>query len=151
MPGRAEKIEKNGVCFYVDFAHTPQALSAVLTALRSVTKGKLICVFGCGGERDREKRPVMGQTAASLADCVILTSDNPRGEPPEEIISQIRRGVRKKNGVFCEPDRLSAIRLAYEKAAPGDTVLVAGKGHEQFQCVLGHRIPFSDAAAIRGL
>ena len=151
IPGRMQRIEKNGVIFYVDFAHTPDALCAVLTALRERGEGKLIAVFGCGGDRDRAKRPFMGETAARLADAVVITSDNPRSEDPLAIIGEIRAGIRKKANVFCEPDRAAAIRLAYGKASPGDTVLVAGKGHETVQIAGGGETPFSDAEIINAL
>ena len=151
VPGRMQRIDKNGVAFIVDFAHTPDALSAALTALRPCTGGKLIAVFGCGGDRDKTKRPVMGRIAATLADEVILTSDNPRSEDPLSIIAEIRGTLPKKYAVFTEPDREAAIRLAYKKAAPGDTVLVAGKGHENTQISGGRAIPFSDAAVIESL
>ena len=151
VPGRMQTIQKNGVRFCVDFAHTPQALEQALTALRQGLTGKLTVVFGCGGDRDRTKRPVMGQIAASLADCVILTSDNPRSEDPESILRDIRSRIRSKKNVFTEPDRAKAIRLAYEKASAGDTVLVAGKGHETEQLVGNERIPFSDTRVIDAL
>lgn len=151
VPGRMQRIEKNGITFIVDFAHTPDALSAALTALRPCTKGKLIAVFGCGGDRDKTKRPVMGRIAATLADEVILTSDNPRSEDPLAIIAEIRGTLPKKYAVFTEPDREAAIRLAYQKAAPGDTVLVAGKGHENTRIAGGEILPFSDAAVIGAL
>ena len=151
VPGRMQRIDKNGVTFIVDFAHTPDALSAALTALRPCVKGKLITVFGCGGDRDKTKRPVMGRIAAALSDEVIVTSDNPRGEDPLSIIAEIRGTLPRKYAVFTEPDREAAIRLAYKKAAPGDTVLVAGKGHENTQISGGKALPFSDAAVIEAL
>ena len=151
VPGRMQTIQKNGVRFCVDFAHTPQALQQALTALRQGTGGKLIAVFGCGGDRDRTKRPVMGRIAERGADCVILTSDNPRSEDPARILEDIRAGIKNKRNVFTEPDRKKAIRLAYEKAAPGDTVLVAGKGHETYQIVGERTLPFSDTEVICGL
>ncbi len=151
VPGRMQRIDKNGVAFCVDFAHTPDALSAALTALRACTEGRLIAVFGCGGDRDKTKRPVMGRIAATLADEVILTSDNPRSEDPLAIIAEIKGTLPKKYAVFTEPDREAAIRLAYKKAAPGDTVLVAGKGHENTRIAGGEILPFSDAAVIGAL
>ena len=151
VPGRMQRIEKNGVTFCVDFAHTPDALSAALAALRPCTEGKLIVVFGCGGDRDKTKRPVMGRIAAALADEVILTSDNPRSEDPLAIIKDIKGSLGRKAAVFCEPDRENAIRLAYRKASPGDVILVAGKGHETMQIVGERQLPFSDAGVIRSL
>ena len=151
VPGRMQLIQKNGVTFCVDFAHTPDALSAALTALRQCTKGRLIAVFGCGGDRDKSKRPLMGQIAVSLADVTILTSDNPRTEDPLSILRDIRRNLSRRAAVFSEPDRAAAIRLAYSKASPGDTVLVAGKGHENVQIVGTELRPFSDADVIGAL
>lgn len=151
VPGRMQRVEINGVTFCVDFAHTPDALSAALTALRACTKGRLIAVFGCGGNRDKTKRPVMGRIAAMLADEVILTSDNPRNEDPLGIIRDIKGTLGRKYPVFCEPDRKKAILLASQKAAPGDVVLVAGKGHETTQIAGNEARPFSDLAVIESL
>ncbi len=151
LPGRMQLVEKNGVRICVDFAHTPAALSAALSALRPADDGRLIVVFGCGGNRDASKRPVMGAIAADAADAVILTTDNPRREDPEKIISEILAGVPRKNAVFTEPDRARAIRLAVNKARPGDTVLIAGKGHEAFQQIGEEKIPFSDMDVVNGI
>lgn len=151
IPGRAQMIEKQGIRFCVDYAHTPDALSEILTALRPGTGGRLITVFGCGGDRDQAKRPVMGEIAARLSDEVILTSDNPRGEDPLKIIADIKSKLHGKNAVFCEPDRRKAIALAYTKASPGDTVLVAGKGHETYQLAGEEKLPFSDTEEIESL
>ena len=151
IPGRAEWIEKDGVRFCVDYAHTPDALGGMLGALRENTAGKLICVFGCGGDRDRTKRAAMGEIAAQLSDTVIVTSDNPRTEDPIGIINDIRAKIRRVPRVFTEPDRRRAIALAYEKASPGDVILVAGKGHETYQLIGGKTIPFSDRDVIAAL
>ena len=136
----------------IDYAHTPDALENVLRALRDLTAGDLWCVFGCGGDRDRGKRPLMGRAAAQLADRVIVTSDNPRFETPRTIISDIRRGVRGQ--CIIEPDRRRAITAALRDARRGDVVLIAGKGHEPYQEIRGVRYPFSDVetarAALRG-
>lgn len=131
----------------VDYAHTPDALAKALTALRAHTGGRLHCVFGCGGDRDRDKRPVMGRIAEEHADRLIITSDNPRSEPPLAIIEDIRKGV--EGDVEVEPDRAKAIALAVATAEPGDCVLVAGKGHETYQEVGAERLHFSDAAELR--
>ncbi|MCZ7563374.1 MAG: UDP-N-acetylmuramoyl-L-alanyl-D-glutamate--2,6-diaminopimelate ligase [Burkholderiales bacterium] len=134
----------------VDYAHSPDALDKALAALADVARargGALACVFGCGGERDRGKRPLMGEAAAARADFVVVTSDNPRGEDPREIIDEILPGVRAPHAV--EPDRRAAIRLAVARAGRGDVVLVAGKGHEQYQEIAGQRMPFSDADEAR--
>lgn len=126
----------------IDYAHTPDALEKVLTALRSQAKGKLVCVFGCGGDRDAGKRPLMGKVADALADRVIVTSDNPRSEDPDAIIQSI---VADMTGDYhIETERAVAISLAIESAKPGDIVLLAGKGHEDYQEIAGVRYPFKD-------
>jgi UDP-N-acetylmuramyl-tripeptide synthetase len=130
----------------VDYAHTPDALDKVLATLREQVQGEnqLICVFGCGGDRDAGKRPLMGEVAAKLADRVIVTSDNPRGEDPAQIIAQIEVGMHKPH--LTELDRAAAIQRAISEARAGDIVLLAGKGHEDYQEIQGLRTPFSDAA-----
>jgi UDP-N-acetylmuramoyl-L-alanyl-D-glutamate--2,6-diaminopimelate ligase len=131
----------------VDYAHTPDALEKVLAALKPVARsrgGRLAVVFGAGGERDPAKRPAMGAVAARLADHVLVTSDNPRGEDPLAIIEAVRRGATGK--VASDPDRESAIRTAIAEADGADVILLAGKGHETTQEVAGKRHPFSDAA-----
>ncbi len=147
-PGRLELVaEVRGAYVFVDYAHTPQALKAALQSLRPVTKGRLLVLFGCGGNRDQEKRPEMGRIAENEADLVFLTSDNPRDEDPEEIISEICQGMKKKP--FIEVDRRKAIQTALQHLSPGDVLLVAGKGHEDYQERGGKRFPFSDQAVIR--
>lgn len=148
VEGRTQRINKNGVNVFIDFAHTPDALFLVLDALKKGTKGKLITVFGAGGDRDKTKRPIMGQVAAGLSDAVIVTSDNPRSEEPELIMKDILKGIKNKACVFTEPDREKAIRLALKKAIPGDTVVIAGKGHEKVQIVGDMAIPFSDQECV---
>ncbi|MBM3350569.1 MAG: UDP-N-acetylmuramoyl-L-alanyl-D-glutamate--2,6-diaminopimelate ligase [Betaproteobacteria bacterium] len=128
----------------VDYAHTPDALQNVLSTLREQVQGKLICVFGCGGDRDAGKRSLMGAVAEKLADVVVVTSDNPRGEDPNHIIDQVLRGMAVRPQV--EMDRAQAINLAVQSAQAGDVVLIAGKGHEHYQEAAGVRLPFSDAA-----
>lgn len=127
----------------VDYAHTPDALEKALHTLRMQTRGKLTCVFGCGGERDSGKRSQMGRIADELADAVLITNDNPRSENPYAIIAAIAEGMRREAEV--ETDRAKAIALALSRAAKGDVVLVAGKGHEDYQEIQGIRYPFSDA------
>jgi UDP-N-acetylmuramyl-tripeptide synthetase len=143
VSGRMQQIGGGKVPMAViDYAHTPDALEKVLTALREQTQGDLICVFGCGGERDAGKRPIMGEVASRLADRVIVTSDNPRSEDPAEIISAI---VADMHGDYrIEPDRAQAMAMAINAARPGDLVLIAGKGHESYQEIAGIRHPFSD-------
>ncbi len=154
VPGRLEKIEnKLGLSIFVDYAHTEAALRSVLESLRSLNPRRLIVVFGCGGDRDKGKRPKMGQVAGELADIVIITSDNPRSEDPLAIIAEIENGVQLA-GVkqyFVEPDRRLAIWQALKLARKGDTLLVAGKGHEEYQEIKGQKIPFKDSEVIREL
>lgn len=159
VPGRLERVPNAaGVLCLVDYAHKPDALDSVLAVLRPLTRGRLIVVVGCGGDRDRIKRPIMGETAARKADVTVITSDNPRTERPEAIIGMIVEGVRR-TGVFersagelrdgecgyaVEPDRRAAIRLAASAARPGDTVLIAGKGHEGYQILGTQKLHFDD-------
>ena len=149
VPGRMQKVAERPLVV-IDYAHTPDALEKVLGALRPVAaarRGRLVAVFGAGGDRDPSKRPLMGAVAARLADRVILTSDNPRSEEPEAIIAAIAAGVGRDCDI--EPDRNRAIVAAIGAAADEDVVLLAGKGHETHQEVRGTRIPFSDEAAAR--
>ena len=135
----------------VDYAHTPDALEQALASLRAHTRGRLVCVFGCGGERDSGKRPEMGAIAERLADVAIVTDDNPRGEDGEAIVRAIVAGFAKPERARVERDRERAIALALSLAAPGDAVLVAGKGHEAYQEVRGTKHPFDDHAVARRL
>jgi UDP-N-acetylmuramoyl-L-alanyl-D-glutamate--2,6-diaminopimelate ligase len=162
-PGRLEAVAaKPGVAVLVDYAHKPDALEAVLTTLRRLTAGRVICVFGCGGDRDRGKRPIMGEIAGRLADLPILTSDNPRSENPLAIIADVERGLvaaglariehpgaAARRGYVVEPDRRSAIAVALRIAADGDAVLIAGKGHEDYQLVGARVLAFDDRAVVR--
>ena len=148
-PGRAQTIEAEGVRVCVDYAHTPDALAAILKALEADDGKKPIAVFGCGGDRDRGKRPMMGSVAAQGAAAVVLTSDNPRSEDPAGIIRDVAEGIPPGTRLFYEPDRGAAIRLALELAKPGDTVLIAGKGHETYQLVKDGKLPFSDMETVR--
>jgi UDP-N-acetylmuramoyl-L-alanyl-D-glutamate--2,6-diaminopimelate ligase len=133
----------------VDYAHTPDALDKALRALREHTRGKLVCVFGCGGDRDRGKRPLMGAIAERLADVVILTNDNPRHEDPQAILTEIAGGMRTTPSIV--PDRVHAIRAALAESGPGDIVLVAGKGHEDYQQIGDRRLPYNDRDTVRDL
>ena len=151
VKGRMQRIGKSGVTVYIDFAHTPEALAGVLKGLCRLKRGRLILVFGCGGDRDKSKRPAMGRIACAYADSVIVTSDNPRTEDPDAIIAQIAAGAPGKNNVFIQPDREKAIALAINQASPGDTVLIAGKGHEEYQIFSDKKVYFSDAAVVKKL
>jgi UDP-N-acetylmuramoyl-L-alanyl-D-glutamate--2,6-diaminopimelate ligase len=146
VPGRFEPVDEGQpFTVLVDYAHTPDSLDNVLRAARRVTEGRLICVFGCGGDRDRDKRPLMGRIGAELSDLCVVTSDNPRSEEPQAIIAEILEGARGRGGVEVEADRRAAIGLALDAARRGDTVVIAGKGHEQGQeFERGRKIPFDD-------
>ncbi len=149
IPGRMERISNPyGFNIIVDFAHTPNALENAIRTSRNLTKGKVITVFGCGGDRDRGKRPVMGKIASTLSDLVIITSDNPRTEDPKAIIKDILSGIENHNHVMVEQDRHEAIKKAIKAADKGDCLLVAGKGHEKYQIVGKERIPFDDRAHV---
>lgn len=149
VPGRIEAVSGDApFTVLVDYAHTPDGLENVLRALRELAEGRLICVFGCGGDRDRSKRPLMGKIAAELADYAIITNDNPRSEEPLQIMRQIEAGISaadvKGFNYILEQDRRQAIEKAVEMASPGDVVLIAGKGHETYQAIDGKLIAFDD-------
>lgn len=148
VPGRVEAIEEGqDFLVLVDYAHTPDGIENVLRAARPLATGRLICVMGCGGDRDRAKRPLMGRAATGLADLTVITSDNPRSEDPLAIIAEIEPGARAGGGDYTiEPDRRAAIRLAVRSAGPGDVVVIAGKGHEPGQEFAHRTIPFDDRA-----
>jgi UDP-N-acetylmuramoyl-L-alanyl-D-glutamate--2,6-diaminopimelate ligase len=133
----------------IDYAHSPDALAQSLVAVKEHLAGRLVCVFGCGGDRDRGKRAQMGSVARRLADRIVVTSDNPRYESANSIINDVLAGIDDMQGVSVEPDRAMAIARAVESAGPGDIVMIAGKGHERYQEVSGQRIPFSDEVAVR--
>jgi UDP-N-acetylmuramoyl-L-alanyl-D-glutamate--2,6-diaminopimelate ligase len=146
VPGRVEPVEAGqGFLVVVDSAHTPDSVQNVLRALRPLAMARLIVVIGCGGDRDRAKRPLMGKAATSLADLSVVTSDNPRSEDPLAIIAEIEPGARAGGGAWVvEPDRRHAIRLALSQAREGDVVVIAGKGHEAYQELADRTIPFDD-------
>jgi len=143
-PGRMQRVIAENFSVFVDYAHTPHALESALRALRPHTPGKIYCVFGCGGDRDKGKRPMMGRIAERLADCVVITSDNPRSEPSTTIMSDITTGFMNADTAVAIEDRAAAIAWAIRNAAAGDSVLIAGKGHENYQEIDGQRIAFSD-------
>ncbi len=156
-PGRMQQIVAENKCgenkplVVVDYAHTPDALEKALISLRSHFSGKLVCVFGCGGDRDTGKRPLMGEVVARLADKVYITDDNPRNESPAAITNQILAGIDDRDAVVVIHDRLEAIRLAINNSTSSDCVLVAGKGHESFQLTGDVRHDFSDSAAVESV
>jgi UDP-N-acetylmuramoyl-L-alanyl-D-glutamate--2,6-diaminopimelate ligase len=148
VPGRMEHVRGGGVDVVVDYSHTPDALDNALTALRETTTGTLSVVFGCGGDRDRGKRPEMGAVAALRADRIYVTSDNPRTENPQSIVDEIVVGIGKRERVV-DLDRRRAIERAITDASPGDVVLIAGKGHEKYQIVGESILPFDDVEVAR--
>jgi UDP-N-acetylmuramoyl-L-alanyl-D-glutamate--2,6-diaminopimelate ligase len=150
VPGRMEAVRggPGQPLVAVDYAHTPEALGQALRALRAHCRGRLHVVFGCGGDRDRGKRPLMAAAAAQHADSLVITDDNPRGEDPRAITDAILAGLPSGCSFVVEHDRLKAIRLAITHAANDDAVLVAGKGHEDYQIVGAERRPFSDREAV---
>jgi UDP-N-acetylmuramoyl-L-alanyl-D-glutamate--2,6-diaminopimelate ligase len=151
VPGRMEPVEAGqDFLVVVDYAHTPDSIRSVLRASRPLTSGRLILVFGCGGDRDRAKRSPMGAAATVGADLTFITTDNPRSEDPLAIIGEIEPGAKEGGGPYViEPDRRAAIRLALREARPGDVVIVAGKGHEPVQELRDGTIPFDDRAVVR--
>ena len=162
-PGRLERLDGRGLSVFVDYAHTDDALARALEALRALSPRRLLLVFGCGGDRDRGKRPLMGAAAGRGADLTVVTSDNPRSEDPLRIIAEIEPGLARAGrprrtaaeavvgepGYVVEPDRRAAIELALACAGPGDAVLIAGKGHESIQLVGAERRPFDDREEAR--
>ncbi len=153
VPGRLEKVsEGQDFEVFVDYAHTEDALRNLLSLAKEISKGKIITVFGCGGERDRGKRPKMGKVARDMSDIMIITSDNPRGEDPLVIIKEIETGIsglKRGTDYFVVEDRRSAIEMAVDLAMPGDTVILAGKGHEDYQIIGGKRMHFDDREVAR--
>jgi len=151
VPGRLqlvqyEEAQARNIQVFVDYAHTDDALKNVLSTLRPLCEGRLIVLFGCGGDRDKTKRPRMARVAESLGDVVIVTSDNPRTEDPQMIIDDIMKGFfgKEKRKICVEPNRAKAIRMAIEQARPDDIVLIAGKGHEDYQIIGTEKHHFSD-------
>jgi len=146
VPGRLESVGDGSMPFrvLVDYAHTDDALRSVMTALNQLKPTRLITVFGCGGDRDRTKRPIMGRTVEELANLGVVTSDNPRSENPQDIIADIWKGIEKKQKFIVEPDRAKAIEMAIREARGGDVVLIAGKGHEDYQIFGSEKRHFSD-------
>lgn len=148
VDGRMELVVREPYAVLIDFAHTPDALDRVLTTLRPLVKGRLIVVFGAGGDRDADKRPLMGRVVARLSDVPVVTSDNPRTEDPDVIIEQIVAGMPGFDGIRVA-DRRKAIRMALDMARPGDLVLLAGKGHERYQVIGRDRLPLDEREVVR--
>ena len=153
VPGRSELVEnKLGLTIMIDYAHTPDSLESILKAVKSYTNGRVISVFGCGGDRDALKRPLMGEVSGRVADYSFVTSDNPRTEKPEEIVAQIEKGIKKTKGQYeCVVDRVEAIKQAIKMANPKDIVVIAGKGHEQYQEINHERYPFDERKIVQDL
>ncbi len=151
VPGRFEPVDQGqAFAVLVDYAHTPDSLENVLRAARRLTEGSVITVFGAGGDRDRDKRPKMGRAGAGLSDLAVVTSDNPRSEDPGAIVAEVAAGIENGSAFEVEPDRRAAIALALGRAQPGDTVVIAGKGHEQGQEFEdGRKVPFDDRDVAR--
>ncbi|OQY60158.1 MAG: UDP-N-acetylmuramoyl-L-alanyl-D-glutamate--2,6-diaminopimelate ligase [Desulfobacteraceae bacterium 4572_88] len=150
VAGRLEMIPLPGDRVGIaDYAHTPDSMEKVLEALRTTGAKRILTVFGCGGDRDRGKRPIMGQVADRLSDLCIVTSDNPRREDPQQIIADILAGMPENT--LVEPDRRKAIRMAFEISRAGDVILVAGKGHEPYQIIIDEKFPFDDREELRAL
>ena len=136
----------------IDYAHSPESLENILQATKSYTRGRVISVFGCGGDRDAGKRPIMGEISGRIADFTIITSDNPRTENPEEIVKQIESGMKKTNGKYVTiVDRVEAIKEAIKMANKRDIIILAGKGHEPYQEINGKKYPFDERIIVRDI
>jgi UDP-N-acetylmuramoyl-L-alanyl-D-glutamate--2,6-diaminopimelate ligase len=149
VPGRLERVpNRRGLHLFVDYAHTPDALTKALSALRAAGFARVVTVFGCGGNRDRTKRPLMGAAVAALSDVAVLTSDNPRDEDPEAVMDDVLPGLSGCPWVIREADRKRAVHLALDLLGREDALLVAGKGHESYQLIRRVKYPFSDRAIL---
>ena len=151
VPGRSELISNSkGLAIMTDYAHSPESLSSILKAVKTYTTGRTICVFGCGGDRDRTKRPLMGEISGNIADFTIITTDNPRTENPMEIIKEIETGMKKTNGKYiCIEDRREAIKYAIDMANKKDMIVLAGKGHETYQIINDEKMPFDERKIVK--
>ena len=151
VPGRSELVNnKKDLVIMIDYAHSPESLQSILNAVKQYTKGKVISVFGCGGDRDNRKRPIMGEISGRIADYTIITSDNPRTEEPEKIVEQIEQGIKKTNGKYTViVDRKEAIKEAIKMAKKQDIIVLAGKGHEPYQEINGVKHPFDERIIVR--
>jgi UDP-N-acetylmuramoyl-L-alanyl-D-glutamate--2,6-diaminopimelate ligase len=153
VPGRAESVDTGrDFSVIIDYAHTPDSLENILATVRDYAAGRVVCIFGCGGDRDRAKRPMMGAISGRLADYTVLTSDNPRTEEPDSILRQIEEGIKATGGKYtCIRDRREAIRHAIRGAGPGDVLVLAGKGHETYQIFHDRTICFDEREVVREL
>ena len=146
VPGRSELVNNSkDLTIMIDYAHSPESLANILQAVKSYTRGRVISVFGCGGDRDTSKRPIMGEISGKIADFTIITSDNPRTENPQSIVDEIEVGIKKTNGKYvCIVDRIEAIKYAINMAGKKDIIVLAGKGHEPYQEINGVKHPFDE-------
>ena len=153
VPGRSELVDnKLGLTIMIDYAHTPESLEKILSSVKVYTKGRVISVFGCGGDRDKNKRPMMGEVSGRVADYTIITSDNPRTEDPNEIVLEIEKGIKKTKGKYeCIVDRREAIKKAISIAKKNDIIVLAGKGHEQYQEINKVRYPFDEKEIVNNI
>ena len=151
VPGRSELVpNKKDLTIMIDYAHSPESLQNILSAVKSYTRGRVISVFGCGGDRDSGKRPIMGEISGNTADFTIITSDNPRTENPEDIVKQIEKGTKKTKGKYITiVDRKEAIKYAIDMANKNDIIVLAGKGHETYQEVNGKKNHFDEREIIK--
>ena len=153
VPGRSELVDnKKELTIMIDYAHSPESLQNILSAVKSYTRGRVISVFGCGGDRDPGKRPQMGEISGNIADFTIITSDNPRTEDPTEIVKEIEVGTKKTKGKYIAiVDRIEAIKYAINMANKNDIIVLAGKGHETYQEINGKKYPFDEREIIKKL
>ena len=153
VPGRSEMVEnKLEIPIMIDYAHSPESLEKILRAVSSYTKGRVISVFGCGGDRDTRKRPIMGEISGKVADYTIITSDNPRTEDPKAIVDEIEEGIKKTKGKYeVIVDRVEAITKAIEMANKNDIIVLAGKGHETYQEINGVKHPFDERVIVNDI
>ena len=153
VPGRSELVpNKKGLTIMIDYAHSPESLQNILNAVNSYTRGRVISVFGCGGDRDASKRPIMGEISGKIADFTVITSDNPRTENPEKIVEQIEEGIKKTNGKYIAiTDRKEAIKYAINMANKADIIVLAGKGHETYQEINNEKLPFDERDIIKSI
>ena len=153
VPGRSELINnKKELTIMLDYAHSPESLENILNAVKSYTRGRVISLFGCGGDRDSSKRPIMGEISGRIADYTIITSDNPRTEDPQKIVDQIEEGIKKTKGKYTVVvDRIEAIRKAIKMADKKDIIVLAGKGHEPYQEINGVKYPFDERVIVNSI
>ena len=150
VPGRSELVDnKKEIPIMIDYAHSPESLQNILQAVKSYTRGRVISVFGCGGDRDSGKRPIMGEISGRIADFTFITSDNPRTEEPEKIVSEIEEGIKKTKGKYkVVVDRTEAIKEAIKMATKRDIIILAGKGHEPYQEINGEKFPYDERVIV---